>query len=130
MQGRLLYVNTNMLTVFLYDVALAVLDQRKQLPNPILRRRPNSSRHAAGAAGAAGITPRQNRHLPPPSHAYAFLLAELILQGFCRGSAGVLQGFCRVSAGVMQVISSARRAVLIPKFISDSARVLQILQIN
>ena len=99
MQRRLLYVNTNMLTVFLYDVALAVLDQRKQLPNPILRRRPNSSRHAAGAAG---VTPRQNRHLPPPSHAYAFLLAELILQGFCRGSAGVLQGFCKGSAGFLQ----------------------------
>ena len=121
----------NMLTVFcIYDVALAILDQRKQIPNPILRRRPNSSRHETETAGAAGIIPCQNRHSPPLSHAYAFLLAELILQGFCKGSARVLQGFCRGSAGVLQVISSARRAVLIPKFRSDSARVLQILQIN
>ena len=64
-----------------------------------------------------------------------------ILQGFCRGSARVLQGFCkdsarilqvicRGSARVLQVISSAWRAVLIPNLRSDSARVLQILQIN
>ena len=70
-----------------------------------------------------------------------------VLQGFCRGSAqgiarvlqiissaGVLQGFCRGSAQgsarVLQIMSSAWRAELIPNFRSDSARVLQILQIN
>ena len=83
MQSRLLYMNMGLLTVldcfvrkivvlqitciahssfpivFLCDFALAVLDQRKQNPKSYP---PDSSRHAAGAAG---IRPRQNEHLLP-----------------------------------------------------------------